>query len=140
MNRNDLTSLLFQRYEIAQDPVGRAFLILHFHLQRLRADWLAHGADMVKRAFDIAVSLAFLILLSPLFLLIGVMVWVEDGGPIIFAQTRVGQYGREFQMYKIRSMCLDAEKRLQELLGNNQHKEGVTFKIKDDPRITRAGK
>src|SRR5207245_11794655 len=61
-------------------------------------------------------------------------------GPVFFAQTRVGQFGKEFKMHKIRSMCLDAEQRLKELLAQNQHKEGVTFKIKDDPRITRVGK
>ena len=60
--------------------------------------------------------------------------------PVCFAQTRVGQFGREFKMYKVRSMCLDAEQRLQELLEKNHHKEGVTFKLKDDPRITRVGK
>src|SRR5204862_718684 len=72
--------------------------------------------------------------------LIVLMVQIEDGGPVFFAQTRVGRFGREFKMYKIRSMCLDAEERLKELLGKNHHKEGVTFKIKDDPRITKVGK
>jgi len=86
------------------------------------------------------VSFLLLLLLSPLFALIGVAVWVEDGGPVFFAQTRVGQYGRHFKMFKVRSMCLDAEQRLKDLLAKNQHREGVTFKIKDDPRITRVGK
>src|SRR6185369_13004357 len=49
-------------------------------------------------------------------------------------------FGREFKMYKFRSMCLDAEARLKELLARNHHKDGVTFKIKDDPRITRVGR
>src|ERR1043166_7819638 len=122
MNQSELTRMLLERYEVAQDPMGRLFLIAHFHLQRLRADWLAYGSDFIKRAFDMVVSLALLILLSPLFLIIAVLVWVEDGGPVFFAQTRVGQYGREFKMYKVRSMCLDAEKRLKELLDQNQHK------------------
>src|SRR2546427_193628 len=140
MNEHDLTHLLLQRYAAAQDPWGRCWLNFHLQLQRLRAQWLAHGTDVFKRAFDIGVSLALLILISPLFLVIAVMVWVEDGGPVFFAQTRVGQFGKEFKMHKIRSMCLDAEQRLKELLAQNQHKEGVTFKIKDDPRITRVGK
>lgn len=63
-----------------------------------------------------------------------------DGGPAIFVQTRVGRFGREFKMYKYRSMCLDAEQRLKDVLAQNQHGQGITFKIKDDPRITRVGK
>ena len=65
---------------------------------------------------------------------------MEDGGPIIFAQRRVGKFGREFKMYKFRSMRVDAEARLQELLKQNGHATGVTFKIKNDPRITRVGR
>ena len=84
----------------------------------MRAHWLAHGTAFIKRTLDITVSLFFLILLSPLFLLIALLVWLEDGGPVFFAQTRVGQFGREFKMYKIRSMCLDAEERLKDLLAN----------------------
>ena len=68
------------------------------------------------------------------------MIKFEDGGPIFFIQTRVGQHGRHFKMYKFRSMCMDAEQRLRDLLAKNQHREGVTFKIKDDPRVTRTGR
>jgi lipopolysaccharide/colanic/teichoic acid biosynthesis glycosyltransferase len=85
-------------------------------------------------------SFAALIVISPLFGLIALLIKIEDGGPIFFIQTRVGQFGREFKMFKFRSMCLDAERRLAELLSRNQHAQGVTFKIKDDPRITTVGK
>jgi lipopolysaccharide/colanic/teichoic acid biosynthesis glycosyltransferase len=115
-------------------------LLLHVQQQRLRSEWLAHGTAMLKRTLDIVLSLAALILLSPLFGLIALLVWIEDGGRILFTQIRVGQFGREFKMYKMRSMCLDAEQRLKDLLAKNQHKEGVTFKLKDDPRITQVGK
>jgi lipopolysaccharide/colanic/teichoic acid biosynthesis glycosyltransferase len=125
---------------LAQHPLGRSWLITRVQGQRLRAFWLAHGHEFIKRGLDVTVSLAMLILLSPLFLIIATLVWLEDGGPIFFAQTRVGQYGREFKMYKVRSMCRNAEEKLRELLSKNVHKEGVTFKIKDDPRITRVGK
>jgi exopolysaccharide biosynthesis polyprenyl glycosylphosphotransferase len=113
---------------------------LHIHAQRLHARWLTQGNQVIKRAFDLVVSLLLLLALGPLFLLIALAVWIEDGGPVFFAQTRVGQYGRHFRMFKVRSMCHDAEQRLKELLERNQHREGVTFKIKDDPRITRVGR
>jgi|SoiMethySBSTD1v2_1073268.scaffolds.fasta_scaffold759459_2 lipopolysaccharide/colanic/teichoic acid biosynthesis glycosyltransferase len=140
MTNEDVTFLLQRRYDLAQTLFGRFLLHLHLQQQRLRAEWLAHGAAFLKRAVDIIISFICLALLSPLFGLIALMVWIEDGGSIFFAQTRVGKNGRHFKMYKIRSMCLDAEQRLKELLAKNQHKEGVTFKLKDDPRITKAGK
>jgi lipopolysaccharide/colanic/teichoic acid biosynthesis glycosyltransferase len=137
---DDIDFELMRRFDVAQRFWGRAWLHGHLQLQRLRAFWLVNAAEAGKRGLDILLSLIALILLSPLFALIAVAVWVEDGGPVFFAQTRVGQYGRHFKMYKIRSMCRDAEQRLKELLARNQHQEGVTFKIKDDPRITRVGK
>ncbi|MEY2429784.1 MAG: hypothetical protein QOJ40_2669 [Verrucomicrobiota bacterium] len=136
----DVASLLVRRYTAAQNPLGRFLLQWHVEQQRLYADWLAHGAAFSKRAFDIVASFIALVLLSPLFLVIAILVWLEDRGPIFFAQTRVGRYGREFKMYKIRSMCHNAEQRLKEVLEKNAHKEGITFKLKDDPRITRVGK
>ena len=140
MSQAEIASLLTKRYVIAQYPLGRLWLGVLFESQRLRAKWRASGHEFLKRAFDIIASGLFLLALAPLFGLIALLIWLEDGGSIFFAQTRVGRYGREFKMFKFRSMCLDAEQRLKELLAKNQHKEGVTFKLKDDPRITRVGK
>lgn len=109
-------------------------------MQRVRAQWLAFGGDFLKRAFDILTSLVLLILLLPFLALIGLAVWVEDGGTVLFPQTRVGRHGRLFKMYKIRSMCPDAEQRLKDVLAKNQLKDGITFKLKDDPRMTKVGK
>jgi len=64
----------------------------------------------------------------------------RDGGPVFFKQTRVGLDGREFKMLKYRSMCVDAEAKLKDLLAQNEKAQGVTFKMKDDPRITRVGR
>jgi len=129
-----------RHYAAARSPWGRAWLNAHHYCQRFLWQWEASGDESLKRAFDFAASLILLMFLSPLLLLIGLLVKMEDGGPIFFAQTRVGQFGREFKMYKIRSMCMNAEEKLQELLSQNQHREGVTFKIKQDPRITRVGR
>ena len=137
---NNLNDLLVRRYAIAQSRWGRCWLLAHVQQQRLHAYWLAHGPDHIKRTVDFFVSLILLLVLSPIFLVIAIAVWVEDGGPVFFAQTRVGQDGHHFKMYKVRSMCQNAEERLRDLLGHNQHRDGVTFKLKDDPRITRVGR
>ena len=129
-----------RRYTAAQTLPGRWRLRAHVQLTRWLWRWLRHGASAAKRGFDILFSLAGLALLGPLCLLIALLIKLEDGGPALFVQTRVGKFGREFKMYKFRSMGLDAESRLEELLGQNRHREGVTFKIKDDPRLTRTGR
>ena len=94
----------------------------------------------VKRAFDITASLLALVVLSPLFLMISVLVFVDDpkGSPF-FVQTRVGKGGREFRFYKFRSMVVNAEKMLDELIKYNEV-DGCVFKIEHDPRITRVGR
>jgi len=140
MTKDEVSTLLERRYSATQSKVGRFLLMLRVRQHQLRAQWLAHGTEAIKRGFDIAISLILLMVFAPLLALIALLVQVEDGGPVFFAQIRVGKYGREYKMYKIRSMCLDAEQKLKELLDKNHHKEGITFKIKDDPRITRVGK
>jgi lipopolysaccharide/colanic/teichoic acid biosynthesis glycosyltransferase len=117
---------------------GLLRLNLRCSLRRFTWKWLLSGADVAKRALDVLGSLAALMVLSPLLILVGTLVRI-DGGPIIFAQVRVGRRGREFKMFKFRSMRSDSEKHLAELLAANQHAEGVTFKIKDDPRVTWVG-
>jgi lipopolysaccharide/colanic/teichoic acid biosynthesis glycosyltransferase len=131
---------LIRRYVAAQTFLGRRRLNFHVQARRVAWRWLVAGSEVVKRSFDILGSSVALLLLLPLFLLIALFVKLEDGGPIIFVQTRVGKHGHEFKMYKFRSMCMNAEARLQELLARNQHRDGVTFKIKDDPRLTHVGK
>lgn len=93
-----------------------------------------------KRAFDVCFSLCVLVILSPVLLLIALAVWMDDphGSPLFF-QERVGLRGGTFQMVKFRSMYVDAEDRLEELMAANE-KDGPVFKIKEDPRITRVGR
>lgn len=95
---------------------------------------------VAKRAFDIAFSACVLVVLLPALALIALAVWFDDphGSPLFF-QERVGRRGRAFRMVKFRSMYVDAEDRLEELMCDNE-KDGPVFKIKDDPRITRVGK
>ena len=95
---------------------------------------------IVKRAQDIMLSSIALVVLLPVMLLIALVVYIDDpkGSPI-FSQIRCGRDGKEFKFYKFRSMCVNAEEKLKELLDQNEM-EGPAFKIKEDPRITRVGK
>lgn len=93
-----------------------------------------------KRLIDIVVSASFIIILSPVFLLIMLLISFDDKkGQPVFSQIRCGKNGREFRMYKFRTMCVDAEDKLKHLQEENEM-DGPVFKIKDDPRITRIGK
>jgi lipopolysaccharide/colanic/teichoic acid biosynthesis glycosyltransferase len=123
-----------------QSPWHRWGHQLRLRWQRLEWWHARRGAAIAKRTLDIIGSGCALLLLAPLFLLILIAIRWEDGRPVVFAQTRVGRGGRLFKMYKFRSMHPDAELRLQDLLTSNQHSTGITFKLKDDPRITRVGK
>lgn len=93
-----------------------------------------------KRLMDIFGAFLGLILLLPVFIVVAIFIKLEDPkGPVFFFQTRVGKNGKEFKMYKFRSMVTDAEERLKELLKYNEV-SGAMFKMKDDPRITRIGR
>ncbi|MCX7020419.1 MAG: sugar transferase [bacterium] len=94
----------------------------------------------LKRLMDIVVSLLALIILSPVFLVTAIAIKLESKGPVFFRQRRVGSGGREFDFYKFRSMVIDAEKLKAELLKHNESTDGVIFKMKNDPRITRVGR
>jgi exopolysaccharide biosynthesis polyprenyl glycosylphosphotransferase len=123
-----------------ETPWGRRRHQLYLGWKRLAWHWLVGGAHLTKRGLDIIGSGAALLALSPVFATIALLIKLEDRGPVLFRQVRVGRHGREFRMLKFRSMRVDAEARLKELLAKNQHSGGVTFKIKDDPRVTRIGK
>ena len=98
------------------------------------------GYRFVKRAFDIVFSAFVLIAFSWLFAIVAIAIEIDDPrGPVIFKQKRVGKDGKEFYMYKFRSMCVDAESKLAELRELNE-KTGPVFKIAADPRITRVGR
>ena len=93
-----------------------------------------------KRAFDVAFSAAVLVAFCWLFAIIAALIKADGPkGPVLFKQRRVGKGGETFQMYKFRSMCVDAEERLAELRELNE-KTGPVFKMAEDPRVTRVGR
>ncbi|MCC5951548.1 MAG: sugar transferase [Acidimicrobiia bacterium] len=91
-----------------------------------------------KRCFDVVVSLAALVVLTPVFAAVALAILIADGRPILFRQKRVGRHGEPFTMYKFRSMVPDAEERLAALQAENE-RNGPLFKMERDPRITRTG-
>ena len=105
----------------------------------VRAFSLSRSSRLVKRVFDVAGASVALVLLSPLFAVVALLVNLTSHGPVFFRQERIGRGGRSFELLKFRSMVADAEQRKADLVGHNQAAEGF-FKIADDPRITRVGR
>jgi lipopolysaccharide/colanic/teichoic acid biosynthesis glycosyltransferase len=96
----------------------------------------------VKRSFDIGFSLLMLVLCAPLYSLIAIAIAITSRGPIFYIQERIGQKGRPFKCIKFRTMVVDAERKLQELIATNpslQQEFEDNFKLKQDPRITAIG-
>lgn len=98
------------------------------------------GANFSKRAIDVLVSGVMLMLLIPVFAAVALSISLTDRGPILFWQMRVGQWGAEFPFPKFRSMVANAEALKDKLLASNDHANGITFKMKKDPRITWIGR
>ncbi len=94
----------------------------------------------IKRLIDTLGSLIFIVLLSPVFFLTALAVYINDPGPVLYRQKRVGRNGRQFDMLKFRSMVVDADKIKQELMDKNESSDGVIFKMKNDPRVTTVGR
>ncbi len=93
-----------------------------------------------KRATDIAGSLFILTVLSPLIALIALFIKLSDGGPVFYPHMRVGKWGREFRCFKFRTMVVNADHLKTEIAHLNTHEDERTFKVPDDPRITRIGR
>ena len=95
--------------------------------------------EFIKRLLDILCSLLALIVLSPVFLISMIAIYIDDPGPVIFKQIRIGRNGRKFVLYKFRSMCVNAEELKAQLMSQNID-QGANFKVENDPRITRVGR
>jgi exopolysaccharide biosynthesis polyprenyl glycosylphosphotransferase len=100
---------------------------------------LPRSTLLLKRAIDVAVSAVLLVALSPLLLLIALLVKLSSRGPVLFRQTRIGVNGGPFRMLKFRTMVVDAETLLPDLVSVHSLREPV-FKLKRDPRVTRVGR
>ena len=122
-------------------PQLPAFNRLRARRARLVWWWHTRRPAALKRGLDLLLVLPALLLLAPLFAAVALAIRLQDGGPVLFWQQRVGRFGQVFAFPKFRSMRVDAEAMRTTLLAANQHGEqGVTFKLKRDPRITPVGR
>ena len=128
----------YNRYALGGTRLSQFRLYFSSVIRKLIWRLIVHSTLALKRTIDIVFSFILLITLSPVFLLTALCIKLEDQGSLFYSQTRVGKWGKLFTMYKFRSMCLDAEKRKNEILNRNET-GGIIFKIKKDPRITRTG-
>lgn len=97
------------------------------------------GSNLAKRVFDVVVASLGLVLISPILASVALAIRIDDPGPAIFRQTRVGRGGKAFTVYKFRSMIVNAEARRDEHLASNINTDGLLFKLENDPRITPVG-
>ncbi len=101
----------------------------------------SRGQQLIKRAFDLVAATLGVIVLSPVLIVLALVVKLSSPGPVLFRQVRVGLRGREFEMLKFRSMVVNAEELLADLIDADRDAgNDVLFKLKDDPRVTRVGK
>lgn len=107
----------------------------HLHPARLEVPAL-----LLKRATDLVLSVLTLVLVLPVMLLIAAAIKVESRGPVFFRQRRVGLGGREFMMWKFRSMAHEAESKQTDVAHLNAYSDGRLFKLREDPRVTRVGR
>ena len=127
----DVSRLASSSFEL--DYVGGVALL------GMRRFAISRSSLIIKRAFDLVVSIGALLVLSPLLIAIAIAIRADSGGPALFRQPRIGRNGRSFSMLKFRSMNCGAESRREELRHLDEGAEGL-FKIPNDPRITRVGR
>lgn len=110
---------------------------MNIDVTKLEKQYVYRG---IKRFFDFLLSLIGIVVLSPIFLIIAILIKIDDPkGPVFYSQVRVGIHGKKFKMYKFRSMVSNADELLQKLQEKNEV-TGAMFKLKNDPRITKVGR
>lgn len=98
------------------------------------------AAMLQKRVFDIVVSALAIVISSPIMVLVAIAIKLEDHGPVLYTQERIGLRGKPFKIHKFRSMYVDADAKLAEVAAVNGQELGACVKIKNDPRVTKVGR
>jgi exopolysaccharide biosynthesis polyprenyl glycosylphosphotransferase len=124
----------------AHHPKSELWMLGEFPCITISAPIIAGSDFWVKRCFDLCCSLILLPLLSPVYIAIAILIKLDSPGPIFFKQNRNGLHGKNFKIWKFRTMVTNAEKLQASLEAKNEIKDGILFKLKDDPRVTKIGK
>ncbi len=134
-SRYELIEALDKRYNTGSG-------IRRWHFLHKKYAWLiiVTGTKFIKRAMDLMVSFCMLLILSPLLFMVAILVKITDGGPVFFNQTRIGKWGREFSAFKFRSMVMNAEKQVESIVHMSHHENSISYKVKNDPRVTWIGR
>jgi exopolysaccharide biosynthesis polyprenyl glycosylphosphotransferase len=118
----------------------RSLPLAHEPLFYLEPVSLSRWQFIVKRAIDLVLATVLTILTAPIWIVAAIAVKLQDGGPLLFKQQRVGHHGKDFTVFKLRTMVVDAEARKDELDAVNEREGGPLFKVAHDPRRTRVGR
>jgi exopolysaccharide biosynthesis polyprenyl glycosylphosphotransferase len=121
-------------------PHSRCRLEADFPVMTFRPPVVTGTHFWLKKFFDRLVAVLFLLVMSPVYLLVAGLVRLDSPGPIFYRQTRIGLQGRPFKVWKFRTMVINADQLQTQLEVHNEMQDGILFKMKDDPRITRLGK
>ncbi|MGH1363391.1 MAG: sugar transferase [Calditrichia bacterium] len=137
--REELIDVLYDRYARGGTRFAQFRLMARALLKRNLWRGVVNSTFLLKRLLDVFASILLVIFFLPIFLLTSIAIKLEDGGPILYSQIRVGKWGSLFKMYKFRSMVVNAEKQKESLKQENET-NGVIFKMRKDPRITYVGR
>jgi exopolysaccharide biosynthesis polyprenyl glycosylphosphotransferase len=135
------SSTKFSRYKVIKAIKLQKTLLAEGWQWQLVYDFV-HVAKgyLIKRLMDFFFAALFVIITAPLYLIIAIVVRIDSPGSVFFKETRMGFHGKKFKIWKFRTMYQGAEQMQKHLEHLNESPDGVNFKIKDDPRITRVGK
>ena len=138
--RVELMEELYRRYGSKASGPGGLGLRLRYWRKKYAWIIVVGGAKALKRLIDIVGASILLLCLWPLFLVVALCIKLTDGGPVLFWQTRIGLWGKEFPFPKFRSMVVNAEELKDSILDQSDHEDSITFKMKKDPRVTWIGR
>lgn len=136
---NEREAIIYELTTRYSEPISH-FTPLRSTIKQLSWRFVIRITKILKRLFDLLGALSLLILLSPIFTLVAILICFESGFPIFYTSRRIGLWGRGFWMFKFRTMVVNAEKLQEDLKHLSSHPGDPTFKIVDDPRITKLGK